>query len=212
MSKKSLSRLSLASLSTAPLLSNFGQPLKTRRSARDSPLLLFEALHEDGMAVKKLSSQLKNCSMLLLLSSPAFPAAVSVAFFTLYWFLGGLVLMIFQVLLGSTGFRVAKKRKIRKVERFVKWLRVYTVLMLGCVLAYQVHAFLALLEQQCKEVELKEVCSWRQLTSAQLLVVCAVPLADLLIAVLLCYVLKVTLCFQRALINDLVGLNAAWQQ
>jgi hypothetical protein len=203
----------LASFVTTPLLSNFERPSKTRRSTRDSPLLLFDALHEDGMAVKKLSTHLKNCSLLFLLSSPAFPVAVTFSFFTLSWFLVGFALMISQVLLGSTGFRVAKKRKIKKVEHFLRWLRVYVIVLLLAASAYQVHAFLGILRRQCRGAQLPEACSDRAgLEAVPLLLVCVLPCADCFLLVFLCYVLKIATRFQRALINDLVGINAAWQQ
>lgn len=213
LSVTSAPRLSLSSLSTAPLLSNFDEPVK-RRSTRDSPLLLFDALHEDGMAVKKLGNQLKNCSFLFLMSCPAFPAVVALSFFTLNWFLAALGVMVAQALLGSTGLRVGKKRKIKKASSFLRWMKLFTGAFLTTLAAYQCHAFVVTaLKLTCTEADLREVCVERKgWDHVHLLLLCGLPLLDLFLLVFLLYVIKVSKSFERALVNDLIGLNAAWQK
>lgn len=205
------SRLSLSSLATAPLLSTFEGPVK-RRSTRDSPLLLFDALHEDGMAVKKLGNRVKSCSCLLLVASPAWPAAVALTFFTLNWFLLALALLVSQALLGSTGMRIGKKRKIKKASHFAWCVRLFSAVLLCSLLLYQAHAFLATLTRvSCKEAVLHQVCAAREgWDYTHLLLLCGLPLLNLFLAMFLAYVLKVTKSFERALVNDLIGLNAAW--
>ena len=165
------------------------------------------------MAVKKLGNQLKNCSFLFLVSSPAFPAVVALSFFTLNWFLIALGLLVAQALLGSTGLRVGKKRKIKKITNFVWWLKLFTMAVLSSVLSYQCHAFVASVKKiACKEMNLYEVCVARQgWDHVHLLLLCGLPLLDLFLIVFLMYVLKVSRSFERALVNDLIGLNAAWQ-
>ena len=202
----------MSSLASAPLLSNFDEPIRTRHSTRDSPLL-FETLHEDGMTVKKLGAQLKTCSVIFLIASPLYPAAVSLWFFTLNWFLIAFALMVGQALLGSTGFRVAKKRKIRRVGKFLWWLKVFVGAAGVSIVSYQVSGMWASLRVvACKERRLAEVCVERGGWEVKhLLLACLLPISDLFIAVFLLHVWKVATRFERALINDLMGLNAAWE-
>ena len=214
--KKCLSlsgRLSLSSLTTTPLLSSFEGPGK-RRSTRDSPLLLFDALHEDGMAVKKLGNRVKSCSCLLLLASPVWPAVVALTFFSLNWFLLALALLVSQALLGSTGMRIGKKRKIKKASHFAWCVRLFSGVLVCSVLLYEVHAFLVTRARvSCRDSLLHQVCDAREgWDYSHLLLLCGLPVLDLFLLVFLGYVLKVTKSFETALVNDLIGLNAAWHK